>query len=438
MPNCTTTSLDLGRHGRKLIQAGFDGGDLSSDAGLILLKMVDEKLGLIDQVASQLIDKRDPNRCRYSTADLLRQRVFAIAQGYEDLNDHDHLRKDVLMRTSMGRDEDGASSPTLCRFENSQTRASALACTEVLINQFVASYAQAPKQLVLDFDATDDRVHGNQEYKFFHGYYDHYCFLPLYVFANDQLLVSYLRPSNIDGAKHAWAVLKLLVDRLRMSWPDVEIVFRGDSGFCRHRMLKWCERVGVDYVVGISRNTRLERLLKPTMDMAQEAYANVGDKQRRFTDFDYGAKSWGQTRRIIGKAEVNAFGTNPRFVVTSLLEDAQEIYDDLYCARGDMENRIKEQQLGLFADRTSAHKWWTNQFRVLLSSLAYVLVETIRRLALKHTDLAQAQVTTIRLRLFKVAAAITVNTRRIRLYMANNYPHKSLWSRAAEKLALSG
>ena len=438
MTDCTTTPINLGRLGRKVIEAGFDGGDLSTDAGLLLLKQVDKRLGLIDQVASNLTDERVTGRCSYSIADLIRQRVFAIAQGYEDLNDHGQLRSDSLMRTAMGRTEAGASAPTLCRFENRWTREAALACSKVLVEQFIASFDDAPDELILDFDATDDAVHGNQEGKFFHGYYDHYCFLPLYVFCGDQLLVSYLRPSKIDGAKHAWAILKLLVMRLRERWPGVRITFRGDSGFCRHQMLNWCERWDVDYIIGLSRNPRLEKYLAPTMAMAQDAYADSREKQRMFTDFDYGAKTWKRMRRVIGKAEVTVHGVNPRFVVTSLQGDAQKLYDQVYCARGDMENRIKEQQLGLFADRTSAHKWWTNQCRLLLSSLAYVLIDTIRRLALAGTQLARAQVGTIRLRLFKVAAAIMINSRRIRLYMPSHYPHQALWIKVSQRLLFSG
>jgi hypothetical protein len=308
----------------------------------------------------------------------------------------------------------------------------------VLVEQFIASFDKAPDELVLDFDATDDAVHGDQEGKFFHGYYDHYCFLPLYVFCGDQLLVSYLRPSKIDGAKHAWAILKLLVMRLRRQWGEVKITIRGDSGFCRHQMLNWCERAGVDYIIGISRNSRLEKCLAPTMAQAQNAYETSKEKQRLFTDFDYGAKTWRRLRRVIGKAEVTVHGTNPRFVVTSLQGDAQRLYDEVYCARGDMENRIKEQQLGLFADRTSAHKWWTNQCRLLLSSLAYVLVDAIRRLTLAGTELARAQVGTIRLRLFKVATAIMINTRRIRLYLPSHYPHQALWVKVSQRLLFSG
>ena len=241
---------------------------------------------------------------------------------------------------------------------------------------------------MLDFDATDDRVHGLQEGRFFHGYYGDWCFLPLYVFCGEQLLVSYLRPSNIDAARHAPAILKLLVRRLRQAWPGVKIIFRGDSGFCRWKMLRWCERHGVDYIVGLAKNSRLLGLAEELNQSAETQYESAQEKQRLFGWLDYAAGTWDRERRVIAKAEHSGQGRNPRFVVTSLQGDAQALYDEVYCARGEMENRIKEQQLGLFADRTSCHGWWANQLRLLLSAAAYVLMETIRRVGLHGTELA--------------------------------------------------
>jgi len=287
---------------------------------------------------------------------------------------------------------------------------------------------------MLDFDATDDPIHGLQEGRFFHGYYDHYCFLPLYVFCGDQLLVSYLRPSNIDGAKHAWAILALLTKRLRQEWPEVKIIFRGDSGFCRHRMLGWCERHDVKYIVGIARNKRLENVIEPAMQLVEQLLELTGEKQREFFRFHYAAGTWKQSRQVIAKLEVTDKGRNPRFIITNLEGDKQVLYDDLYCARGDMENRIKEQQMGLFADRTSAHYWWANQFRLLLSSLAYVLMEGIRRLGLKGTELARAQVGTIRLKLLKIGAVILRNTRRIRFLLSTAYPYQDLFAVVVARL----
>ncbi len=405
---------------------------------MLLLRQADRRLGLIDAAAAELIDRRVAGRCRHRLADLLRQRVFAIAQGYEDLNDHDRLRRDLAVQTALSRTADGASPATLCRFENGWSRESAWAISRLLVEQFIASHEAPPEELILDFDATDDAVHGDQVGRFFHGYYDHYCFLPLYVFCGEQLLVSYLRPSRIDAAKHAGAILKLLVQRLRQVWPQVRIVFRADSGFCRRRILRWCEHHDVDYLVGLARNARLEAMAQPWMDTAQRQFDLTGDKQRVFGEFYYAAGTWHNHRRVIAKCEVTAHGTNPRFVVTHSPGHPQLLYDRLYCARGEMENRIKEQQLGLFADRTSAHQWWANQCRLLLSSLAYVLMQTIRRIGLAGTDMARAQVQTIRLRLLKIGAVVIRNTRRIRLLMPSHHPDQHRWLEAAERLRLSG
>ena len=283
-------------------------------------------------------------------------------------------------------------------------------------------------------DATDDRVHGDQAGRFFHGYYDHYCCLPLYVFCGDQRLVSYLRSSKIDGAKHSWAILALLIKRLRQAWPKVEILVRADSGFCRWRMLRWFDRHGVDYVIGIAKNPRLHDQSLALRTLAQWRYWMMGEKQRLFSEVRYAAQTWDTPRRVIVKAEHSARGSNPRFVVTNLTGKAQRIYDRLYCARGEMENRIKEQQLGLFADRTSCHTWWANQFRLLLSSLAYTLLETIRRVALHGTARARAQCGTLRLKLLRIGAIVLRNTRRIRLLLSSAYPNRELFCLVAARL----
>ena len=281
--------------------------------------------------------------------------------------------------------------------------------------------------LILDFDCTDDRVHGMQVGRAFHGYYYDYCFLPLYVFCGEQLLVSYLRSSNIDPAKHAWAILAKLVSALRERWPEVKIILRADSGFCRWKMLRWCEAHQVDYIVGIAKNERLKALSAKLGQRAERKHGKSGEKVRLFKRFKYRAGSWDKKRWIIAKAEHSAQGANPRFVVTNLIGSAQRIYDQIYCARGEMENRIKEQQLGLFSDRTSCHYWWPNQFRLLLSSCAYVLLEALRRLGLKSTELARAQVGTIRLKLLKIGAVITRNTRRVRIWFSSAFPLKHLF-----------
>ncbi len=417
------------------VEADFSGGDITSDGGLLLLRQADRRLGLLRAVDAVLSDPRDARYVQHAQLALLRQRVYALCQGYEDLNDHDSLRRDLAFQTAVERDQALGSSPTLCRLENRADRTAAVAIHQVLVEQFIASFTEPPEELILDFDATDDRVHGLQEGRFFHGYYDGYCFLPLYVFCGDQLLVSYLRPSKIDGAKHAWAILALLVKRLRQAWPTVRITLRADSGFCRHRMLRWCERHGIGYIVGLARNKRLQRMIENDFTDVEQRCKATGEKQRRFLDLRYGARSWRRRRAVIAKLEVTDRGRNPRFVVTNLNGDAQALYDQVYCARGDMENRIKEQQLGLFADRTSAHHWWANQFRLLLSSLAYVLMEAIRRLALRDTELANAQMGTLRIKLLKVGAVVLRNTRRIRFLLSSAFPYQALFRTATVRLA---
>ena len=436
MTECTQSSFELPACKRRRVQANFDGGTITSDAGVLLLRQVDRQLGLTRAVARSLTDPRRRASCEHDLLSLVRQRVYALALGYEDLNDHQQLRSDAALQTAVERDTVLASQSTLCRFENRADRDAAWQLHRVLVEQFIASFKHRPKKLILDFDATDDAVHGKQEGRFFHGYYDHYCFLPLYVFCRDQLLVSYLRPSKIDGAKHAWAILALLVKRLREVWPKVRIVFRGDSGFCRHRMLSWCERHDIGYIVGIAKNPRLEALGAPLQREAAQHFDEHATKVRWFTEFYYAAKTWGRRRRrIIAKVEHTDKGANPRFVVTNLEGKPKVLYDTLYCARGDMENRIKEQQLDLFADRTSCHNWWPNQLRLLLSSLAYTLLEALQRLALHGTALARAYVGTIRLKLLKIGAVVVRNTRRVRVLMSSHFPNPMLFALVLARLA---
>jgi hypothetical protein len=432
--NCTQASFDFPALKRRRIQAEFSGGDVTTDGGVLLLRQADQRIGLMAAVAAAIDDHRDHRYVRHDLLSLLRQRVYALCLGYEDLNDHATLRSDPAIQTAVDRLEPLGSQSTLCRLENRAERATAIALHRVLIEQFIASFDAPPEELILDFDATDDPVHGRQVGRFFHGYYDRYCFLPLYVFCGDQPLVSYLRPSNVDGAKHAWAILALLVRRLRQAWPAVRIVFRGDSGFCRHRMLSWCERQGVGYIVGIARNRRLEALVEEPMRLVEQLHELTGVKQREFFRLYYSAGSWSKRRQVIAKLEVTDKGRNPRFIVTNLEGDKRHLYDRLYCARGEMENRIKEQQLGLFADRTSAHQWWPNQLRLLLSTLAYVLMEAIRRIGLEGTELARAQVTTIRLKLLKIGSVILRNTRRIRFLLSSACPYQQLFLAVAARL----
>ena len=427
MTDCTQKTFNFPTFKRREIESRFSGGEITSDGGVLLLREIDRHLNLTSELSAVIPDPRDPERIIHSQQALLKQRIYALALGYEDLNDHNKLRTDPAFQTAVEKDAELASSSTLCRLENRFARKTAANIHQIFVEKFIQSYKEAPKELILDFDATDDSVYGEQEGRFFHGYYKGYCFLPLYVFCGKQLLVSYLRPSNQDGAKHAWAILSLLVKQLRQQWPDVRIIFRGDSGFCRHKMLSWCERKNVKYLVGIAQNKRLLKQSEKLINQAEKNYQTTQEKQRLFSEVHYGAESWHTQRRIIVKAEHTSKGANPRFVVTNLTDPAQYLYDEIYCARGEMENRIKEQQLDLFADRTSCHEWWANQFRLLLSSSAYILISAIRRIALLGTQLAQAQCNTIRLRIFKIGGVIIRNTRRIKFLLSSSYPYQDLF-----------
>jgi hypothetical protein len=438
MTHCNRTTIPFASLGRQKVVADFAGGDLTSDAGALLLREVDRRLGLIDALDRVLPDPRDPDATVHAQKTLLAQRIYGIACGYEDLNDHQTLRDDPLWQTATDRGIDPqqplASPPTLCRLENRVSRAAVVAMAKVLVEAFIAAHAQPPNELVLDFDTTDDAVHGQQEQRFFHGYYDQYCFLPLYVFCGSQLLVAYLRPANIDAAHHAWAILALLVTRFRQAWPGVRITFRGDSGFCRWKMLRWCDRQNVGYLVGLARNAVLLRQAGLWLQDAEARYLSTAVKQRLFGEFRYAAAAWDAPRRVLVKAERLPQGPNTRFVVTNLHGDPQELYDGGYCARGDMENRIKEQQLWLFADRTSCHAFVANQFRVLLAAAAYVLVEYLRRVGLAGTPLATAQVNTLRLQLLKIGAQLVTSVRRIVLHLAGGYPWPDLFRQIVARL----
>ncbi len=435
MPKCTQRQLDFGRVGRRVIEADFSGGDLSSDGGLLLLRQVDRRIGLTRAAAAALPDARDPERIEHTLRDLLAQRVYGLCCGYEDLNDHGVLRDDLLMQTAVGRDHPLASAPTFSRLENRATRAQAWALHEVLVAQFIASQVTAPAELVLDIDASDVPLHGQQELAQFHGYYDHHCYLPLYVFCGQAMLACVLRPSQIDGAKHAAAVIKLLIGRLRQAWPNTRFIVRGDSGFCRQRLLRWCERAQVRYVIGLARNARLQAAVEPLETQMAEAYLRDGTKQRRIGELRYAAHSWHRERRVITRLEYGSQGTNPRFIVTNLDGDRETLYDRLYCQRGEAENRIKEAQLDLFGTRASCPRFVANQFRLLLAGLAYTLMIRLRESALQATELERASAATIRSRLLKIGAAILRNTRRVRVMLASHHPLRELFALAAARLA---
>jgi len=429
-------------HGRKLV-AEFSAGHITSDAGLLLLREADRQIGLVAALNAAIADPRAPERIVHPQSTLLAQRLFGLAAGYEDLNDHQLLRNDPLWQDATDHPEvDGSaelsSAPTLCRLENRITRPDLVRIAAALVDQFVASFDAPPTELTLDIDATDDPIHGQQEKHFFHGYYDQHCFLPLYITCGSRLLVAYLRPSNIGADHHAAPILKLLVKRLRQAWPTVKILIRGDGGFSRWRLMRWCDSNDIRYIFGLARNSVLERESKEWLDRVRTAHASDGQSHRAFGTLSYAAKTWDRRRRVIVKAEHLRGGedgkSNPRYVVTNLAGDARTLYEQTYCARGDSENRIKEQQLGLFADRTSCHAFLANAFRVLLAAAAYVLVEHIRRTALVGTELEKAEVSTIRLRLFRVAGLVVKSDRRSVVRLSTSYVWRELFVRVAQRL----
>ncbi len=435
MPNCTGQQMLFGRLGRRQIEANFRGGAISSDGGVMLVRQVDRKIGLSAAVAAALFDPREPERIKHPLRDLVAQRLYGLCCGYEDLNDHDVLRHDPLMQTAVGKIEELASSPTFSRLETRARRADVMALNRVLVEQFIAAQGRAPRELILDVDASDVPLHGEQERGQFHGYYDHYCYLPLYVFCGQSMLACVLRPSRIDGAQHAAAVIRLIVTRLRQAWPRVRIVVRGDSGFCRQRLIRWCERRSVGYVIGVARNSRLHAHVARWEEELEAAFARDGTKQRVVREFRYAAESWDIERRLITRLEYGTQGTNPRFVVTNLGLPAAELYDKLYCQRGEAENRIKEAQLDLFGTRASCHKFLANWLRLMFAALAYTLMQRLREIALAGTELAQATASTIRVKLLKIGAAILRNTRRVRILLASHHPLRAVFLHAAGALS---
>ena len=439
MPKCTDEKLDFGRLGRRVIEADFSGGDLSTEGGALLLRRMDARLGLSTAAARALGDDRQRGKVRHDVASIVAQRVYGLCLGWADVCVHTALREDLVLQTAVGRDSALASAPTLSRLETAATPAQAWALHGVLIEQFIASRRgpghRAPRELVLDVDATHVPLHGAQERGFFHGYYDNYCYLPLYVFCGQDLLACVLRPSDRDPASVVTALLKRLIDALHQAWPKVRLVVRGDSGFCHPRVLRRLDRWGVDYVLGLQKNSRLLQRTELAELALAEQYQARGTKQRLYGSFDYAAHSWDRARRVIARLEHGPLGANPRFIVTSLRGDARHLYDKRYCARGEAENRIKEAQRDLFGRRASCHRFWANQLRLLLAALAYTLMINLRRHALAGTELAQAGTATIRVKLLKIAAAIVRNTRRVRVLLASSHPMRTVFASAAQALA---
>lgn len=435
MPKCTDEAVEFGRVGRRVVQAAFDGGDIVSDGGSLLLRRVDERIGLTRMAAAAIGDKRRRASVRHDMRSLLAQRIYGLCCGWEDVTDHNALRHDLAVQTAVGRDEELASGPTLSRLENSATMAHAVALNRVLLEQFIASRDTVPDELVLDIDATHVPLHGQQEGAHFHAHYDNYCYLPLYVFCGQDMLACVLRPSWRDPASVLSALVKLVAARLRQAWPEVKLIVRGDSGFCRSKALRRFESWGIDYIIGLQKNVALLWRSAIAMHALAEAYEAAGAKQRLIDDFTYAARSWPRERRVIARLEHGAQGANPRFVVTSLAGDATELYERLYCARGEAENRIKEAQLDLFGRRASCSRFAANQMRLLLAALAYTLMINLRRLGLAGTELERACTATIRTKLLKIGAAVLRNTRRVRLFLASHHPLKQVFLSAARALA---
>lgn len=466
MTQCTQNSFDFHRVGSRAVVARFDGGTISSDAGGLLLREVDRRLGLLKRLAKCFVDRRDPERIEHSVVQLLGQRIYGLALGYEDLNDHDQLRADPLLAVLAGSDDPSGSErrnerdrgkplagkSTLNRLELSpeadqenrykKIAYKAEAIDHLLVDVFLEAHQTAPQQIVIDLDATDLPVYGHQEKRFFHGFYNSYCYLPLYIVSGEHLLGVRLRASNIDASAGALEEIQRIVLQIRQRWPEVRIILRADSGFCRDTLMSWCEGdetsgKRADYVFGLARNERLRRIIEAQMQQAAELHRQTGKAARVFADIVYETRdSWSRPRRVVAKAEHIEGKENPRYIVTSLSAEqwpAQQLYEEFYCARGDMENRIKE-QLSLFADRVSTATMRANQLRLYLSAAAYVLVHGLRRLGLTGTEMARAQCSTIRNRVLKIGAQVRITVRKIWISLASGYPYLELFSTVHRQL----
>jgi hypothetical protein len=461
---CTTESAGFHPHNKREVVGRFDGGKITSDGGGMLLREVEARTGIIRQFAACFKDYRSPLLTEHSVPELIAQRVYALALGYEDLNDHDELRNDPTLAVLVGKeDPEGkhrlrrrdrgkalAGKSTLNRLELGKPGTvpekssykkiivDVEAVERLPVDVFLQAHRKPPKKIVLDLDATDDPLHGEQEGRFFHGYYRNYCYLPLYIFCGGDLLCAKLRPSNIDASAGAVKEVERIVRQIRQRWGKVRIILRGDSGFCREEIMAWCESNKVEYVLGLAKNSRLREAIECELKLVEEQCEETGRAARMYKELQYKTlTSWTRTRRVVGKAEHLAKGSNPRFVVTSLDEnewDSRSLYEDLYCARGDMENRIKEQQLYLFADRTSTHFMDSNQIRLWFSSVAYMLMHALRRMGLKNTELEQAQCHTIRLKLLKIGALIRITVRKIWLSFSEAYPYVNLFRRVMKNI----
>jgi Transposase DDE domain group 1 len=456
MTECSQSSFHFAGPGRREVLARFDGGTISSDGGAVLLGEVESRTHILERFAACFLDHRDPCKVEHQVGELVRQRVLGLCLGYEDLCDHDKLRQDPLLCLLAGKDAAGSSlagKSTLSRLELSRSDTASgerykrialdtAAVDALLVDVFLESHAQPPSSIVIDLDATDFAIHGRQEGRFFHGFYDHYCYLPLYIFCGEHLLCARLRRSDIDASQGTLDEIPRIVQQIRARWPEVKITLRADSGFCREAIMAWCEGNEVDYVFGLARNERLQALVRYAEGLAAMDFAATGEPQRRFEELEYRTlDSWSRSRRVVAKVEYTARGFNPRFVVTSLERaqiEARPLYEGLYCARGDMENRIKEQQLGLFAERVSAQTMAANQVRLYFASVGYVLMHGLRRLGLVGTELERAQCDTIRVRLLKIGARVKTSVRRVVVSLSEAFPLQQLFARVIERLRSAG
>jgi Transposase DDE domain group 1 len=447
---CIQSEFEFEGHLSRSVVARFDGGTMTSDGGALLLRRTDGRLHLLRRLAACFHDRRDPCYITHRVEELVAQRVYGLALGYEDLSDHDQLRHDPLLAVLSGKPGAGqeplAGKSTLNRLELSTEKADRYkkiecqteALDALLVQVFIEAYARAPERIILDLDVTDLALHGHQEGRFFHGYYDSYCYLPLYVFCGEHLLCARLRTADQDASAGSKTEVERIVEQIRRVWPEVEIILRADSGFCREELMAWCEEHGVQYVFGLARNERLRRTIDDEMEEAKRQHQTSKEPARVFTEFLYETTtgSWSRARRVIAKAEYLEKGENPRYVVTNLSAEswpAQALYEQLYCSRGEMENRIKE-QFSLFATRVSAETLRANQLRLYFSAAAYVLVHGLRRLGLQGTELARAQAHTIRLQLLKIGAQIRLTVRKVWISLASSFPHQNIFAQAWNQL----
>jgi hypothetical protein len=444
---CTGSQQTLQGLDKRQIIISNDAKVNSSDGGLLLMGKLEKRFRIIERLAKCFTDSRQQYRVKHSLLSLLIQRIFGLVQGYEDLNDHEQLRNDPLLQYACGSEDQGAGKSTLNRLElgheldeilgdrYSKIQWDNQAIEDLFCQIFLESFHQQPERIILDFDATDIPLHGEQERRFFHGYYDHYCYLPLYVFSGDYLLSARLRPSDIDGCIGTEEILERLTGRIRAVYPSVQIIFRGDSGFCREGIFSTCERLKVDYVVGMARNRRLQELIASELAEAENRYHSTEKAARIFTRFSYCTRSsWSTERDVIAKAEHLSKGSNPRFIVTNLPGESHELYENLYCARGDMENRIKEQKLDLFACRTSTGWMSSNQLRLWFSAFAYTFFLLLKRFLPTGGQHQKHQPSTLRLKLLKVSATVRISTRKVWVSLPESFPYWDIWRQAASAI----